>query len=87
MKDFQLIYSNKCAIHECSQQTNMMLTLRIAHKYRIMLIFNDVLTEYPAWSADTNDIENTNKAQFRENRQDILNAWQTDTSVKTPDNR
>ena len=22
--------------------------------------FNDVLTEYPAWSTDTNDIENTN---------------------------
>ena len=41
--------------------------------------FNDVLREYPAWSTDTNDIENTNKAQCRENRQDILNAWQTDT--------
>ena len=49
--------------------------------------FNDILTEYPEWSADTNDIENTNEAQFRENRQDILNAWQTDTLVKTPDNR
>ena len=22
--------------------------------------FNDILTEYPAWSMDTNDIENTN---------------------------
>ena len=21
--------------------------------------FNDILTEYPAWSTDTNDIENT----------------------------
>ena len=49
--------------------------------------FNDLLTEYPAWSTDTNDIENTNEAQHRENRQDILNAWQTDTPVKTPDNR
>ena len=49
--------------------------------------FNDVLTEYPAWSTDTNDKENTNKAQYRENRQDILNAWQTDTPVKTQDNR
>ena len=25
--------------------------------------FNDILTEYPAWSTDTNDIENTNQAQ------------------------
>ena len=49
--------------------------------------FNDLLTEYPAWSTDTNDIENTNKVQYREKRQDILNAWQTDTPVKTPDNR
>ena len=49
--------------------------------------FNDVLTEYPAWSTDTNDMENTNEAQYKENRQDILNAWQTDTPVKTPANR
>ena len=33
--------------------------------------FNDILTEYPAWSTDTNDIENTNEAQYRLNRQDI----------------
>ena len=49
--------------------------------------FNDILTECPAWSTDTNDIENTNEAQYRENRQDILNAWQTDTVIKMPDNR
>ena len=49
--------------------------------------FNDILTEYPAWSTDTNDIENINKAQYRENEQDILNAWQKDTPVKTQDNR
>ena len=24
--------------------------------------FNDILTEYPAWSTDTNDTENINKA-------------------------
>ena len=42
--------------------------------------FNDILT-------DTNDIENNNKAQYRENRQDILNTWQKDTPVKTQDNR
>ena len=50
-------------------------------------LFKDILTEYPAWSTDTNDIENTNKAQYREKWQDTLNAWQTDTPVKTPDNR
>ena len=49
--------------------------------------FNDILTEYPAWSTDTNDIENTNQAQYRSDRQDILTAWQKDTPVKTPDNR
>ena len=49
--------------------------------------FNDILTEYSAWSTDTNDIENTNKTQYTENRKDILNAWQTDTPVKTPNNR
>ena len=48
---------------------------------------DDILTKYPAWSMDTNDTENTNKAQYRENRQDILNAWQKDTPVKTRDNR
>ena len=49
--------------------------------------FNDILTEYPAWSTDTNDTENTNQAQYRSDRQDILIAWQRDTQVKTPDNR
>ena len=49
--------------------------------------FNDILTEYPAWSTDTNDIENTNEAQYRSNRQDILTTWQRDTSAKTSDNR
>ena len=32
---------------------------------------------------DTKDIVNTNVAQYRENRQDILNAWQKDTPEKT----
>ena len=31
--------------------------------------------------------ENTNEAQHRLNQQDILNAWQRDTPVKTQDNR
>ena len=49
--------------------------------------FNEILTEYPAWSTDTNDIENTNEVQYRLYRQNILTAWQKDTPVKTPDNR
>ena len=49
--------------------------------------FNDILTKHPAWSTNTNDIENINKAQYRENRQDILNAWKKDTPVKTQGNR
>ena len=49
--------------------------------------FNDILTEYPAWSTDTNDTQNTNEAQYRSNRQGILTAWQKDTPVKMPDNR
>ena len=49
--------------------------------------FYDILTEYPAWSTDTNDIENINKVQYRPNRQDILTAWQKNTPVKMPDNR
>ena len=49
--------------------------------------FNDMLTEYPAWSTDANDIENTNQDQYRSGRQEILTAWQKDTKIKTPDNR
>ena len=48
---------------------------------------DDMWTKYPAWSTDTNDTENINEAQYRENRQDILNASQTDTPVKTQENR
>ena len=48
--------------------------------------FNDILTEYPAWS-DANDIPNTNQAQYRSDRQEILMAWQKDTPIKMPDNR
>ena len=32
-------------------------------------------------------MENAKEVQYRENRQDVLNAWQTDTPVKTPGNR
>ena len=48
---------------------------------------NEILTKYPAWSTDQNDIANTNKTEYRENRQDILNAWQKDTPEKTQDIR
>ena len=51
------------------------------------ICFNDTLTKYPAWSTDTNDIENTNETQYRKSKQDILNAWQKDTPEKTSDNR
>ena len=30
--------------------------------------FNDILTEYPAWSPDTNNMENTNEVQYRSSR-------------------
>ena len=49
--------------------------------------FNDILTEYPAWSTDANDIENTNQDQYRSGRQEILTAWQKGTPIKTSDNR
>ena len=45
------------------------------------------MTKYPAWSTDTKDIENTNQAQYRSDRQEILTAWQKDTPIKMPDNR
>ena len=38
LMEFQLTHSKKCAIYEFSQQINMMLMLRIAHKDCIMLI-------------------------------------------------
>ena len=84
--EFQLIHSNKCAIHECSQLINMMSMLRIAHKYHIMLILMTYWqnTLHGLWTQMT---ENINQVQYTENRQDILNAWQKDTPVKTPDNR
>ena len=47
---------------------------------------NDMLTKYPAWSTDSDDIENTDEANYRENRQDIVNALQKDTPEKTQDN-
>ena len=51
------------------------------------LNFNDILTEYPAWSTDANNIENTNPDQYTSQRQEILVVWQKDTPIKMPDNR
>ena len=36
---------------------------------------------------NANEIENTNQVQYRENWQEILNAWQKDTPVNMPDSR
>ena len=47
---------------------------------------NDILTRYPPWSTDSNDIANINEADYREKRQDILNAGQIDTPEKAQDN-
>ena len=49
--------------------------------------FNDILTKYHAWSTDVYDIENTNQAQYKSDKQEILTAWQKDTPIKTSDNR
>ena len=49
--------------------------------------FNDILTEYPAWSTDANDIGNTYQDQYRSGWQEKLTAWHKDTPIKTPDNR
>ena len=49
--------------------------------------FNNILTEYPAWSTDANDIENITQEQYRSDRQEMLTAWQKDTLIKMPDNR
>ena len=49
--------------------------------------FNDILTKYPVWSNDANDIMNTHPDQYRLHRQEIPTAWQKDTSIKMPDNR
>ena len=64
-----------------------MMSMQITIQLPYNACFSDILTEYPAWSPDTNDIENTNEVQYRSSRQDILTAWQKDTPVKTPDNR
>ena len=65
-----------------TQDINMSC-VQVMHNLPYHARFNDILTEYPAWSTDTNDIESINKAQYRENRQEILNMWQKDTPVKT----
>ena len=48
---------------------------------------NDIMAQYPFWSTNTNDIENTDEACNVENRQVIAQSLQKDTPVKTNDNR
>ena len=48
---------------------------------------NDIMTQYPFWLMNTNDIENTDKACNVENSQVIAQALEKDTPVKTNDNR
>ena len=64
------------------QDINTENCTQIPHNYNA----DDILTEYPPWSTDTNDIENTSKTNYAESRKDILNAWQKDTPEKTQDN-
>ena len=47
---------------------------------------NDILMRYPSWSNRINDIENSDEAGYRDDRQDIAKALQKDTVVKTQDN-
>ena len=81
--EFQHTYSNQpeqlSNHHDANAENHTQLPYN-AH-------FNDIFTEYPAWSTDTNDIENTNQAHYRSDRQDILTAWQKDPPVKMPDSR
>ena len=47
---------------------------------------DDIMTEYPSWSTETDDIENTNLANYKDTRREILTVWQKDTPVKIQDN-
>ena len=81
--EFQHMYSSQCATLSDQHEANAENCTQLPYHAR----FNDTLTEYPAWSTDTNDIESTNQTQYRSDRQEILTAWQTDTPIKTSDNR
>ena len=47
----------------------------------------DILTGYPSWSTDTNDICDNNEVIYDRNRKEIQDQLYKDTSVKTEDNK
>ena len=47
----------------------------------------DILTGYPSWSTDTNDICDNNEVIYDRNRKEIQNKLYKDTPVKTKDNK
>ena len=47
----------------------------------------DILTGYPSWSTDTNDICDNNEVICDRNRKEIQDELYKDTPVKTEDNK
>ena len=47
----------------------------------------DILTGYPSWSTDTNDICDNNEVTYDRNRKEIQDQLYKDTPVKTEDNK
>ena len=47
----------------------------------------DILTEYPPWSTDTNDICDDDEVIYNRNRKEIQDELYKDTPVKTKDNK
>ena len=47
----------------------------------------DILTGYPSWSTDTNDLCNNNVVIYDRNRKEIQDKLYKDTPVKTEDNK
>ena len=75
------IYSSQCATHQYPVSDQQEVNAENHTQLPYHAHFNDILTEYPAWSNNTNDIENTNPDQYRSHRQEILTAWQKDTPI------
>ena len=47
----------------------------------------DILTGYPSWSTDTNDICDNNEVIYDRNRKEIQDQLYKDTPIKTEDNK
>ena len=47
----------------------------------------DILTLYPSWSTDTNDIVDNNQVTYTRNRKEIKDKLYKDTPVKTGSNK